>query len=417
MSVVTLLNETQKQLEKKKNRRRNRKIVKRIIQVAPCSTLLFLCSLVIHIQKQHVLNSDDASFREIYGHNNYNFQSQNFQNIPNNNNNNNNNNGLRTAQNIPPHNEEFIPLSDQNSTEEIHPKTGLSRYPYTGLADLVQPNSDLQTGFYWQIPRSGGTTLKHIISKCLNLVTASRTSVDYCDVERDDLHVCHTRLGSFINADTSDNHGIQRSIRINLIPSGMSDVIVSSRLVHALALFDTDHQARAFTVIRDPIDRIVSTFYYLQNAHWERNYNAKYKDMTLLEYVQGDDVSSDWMIRWLTGKQNEHFMTEQDLEFAKEILKEKFLVLVTDEMKTSVDRLIRFMGWEGKVDEESQKCIEEDVSKVGSHNKNLHPDVLVGSEAYDVMKEKNKLDIELYNFALGLFSDQWKLVPADKSMS
>ena len=242
----------------------------------------------------------------------------------------------------------------------------------------------------------------------MNLVQASRTSLDYCDVEKKDLHVCYTTYGAYINADTSDFHGIQRAIDLNLIPSALTDVVVSSRFLHALALFDTDHNARAFTAMRNPIERIISTFYYLQQAKWERQYDEKYKKMSLIEYIKSAESPSNWMVRWLTGKQNEKILTEDDLKFAKEIIQKKFLILLTEEMQTSFERLMKYMKW--GVDEAGKQCLEENLSKVTRHNKNLHPDIEVGSEEYNIMKEKNLLDIELYNYAVELFSEQSNLL-------
>ncbi len=128
-----------------------------------------------------------------------------------------------------------------------------------------------------------------------------------------------------------------------------------------------------------------------------------------MEYIQSDDVATNWMVRWLVGKPTDKLLTEQDLELAKDILRRKVLILLTEEMSTSIDRLIRFMGWD--VDEEGRKCLDENTSKVGGHNINLHREIDVGSEEYSLMREKNRFDVELYNFALGLFTEQWKLIP------
>jgi len=284
----------------------------------------------------------------------------------------------------------------------------VDHYPFTGLADTSKKHSDNDTAFYWHIPRSGGTTLKHIFGKCLHLTQSSRTSADYCDVEAKDLHVCHTRLGAFVNADTSDNHGIQRAHEMKLVASGLSDVIISSRFLHVASLFDPDHAGRAFTVIRDPLERAVSTFYYLKSADWEPTHKDMYNEMTLMEYIHRDDTGSDWMVRWLTGKQSEPVLTDKDLKLAKEILKKKFFILLTEEMAVGVERLIQYMGWELK--DEYRACVHENVARVSRHNKSIHPHVDVGSKEYLALKSRNKLDFELYDYALELFHEQWALL-------
>ena len=117
------------------------------------------------------------------------------------------------------------------------------------------------------------------------------------------------------------------------------------------------------------------------------------KEMTLMEYVNSDDAATNWMVRWLVGKPNEKVLVANDLELAKNILQRKVLILLTEEMSTSINRLIRFMGWDVNVEE--RKCVDENTSKVGGQNKNLHQEIEVGSEEYNLVKEKNQFDVEL----------------------
>ena len=83
--------------------------------------------------------------------------------------------------------------------------------------------------------------------------------------------------------------------------------------------------------------------------------------MSLVEYIYRDDTGSDCMARWLTGKQSEPVLYDTVLTLAKEILKKKFFILLTDEMEVSVERLIYYMGWEYK--DEYRSCVNENVAK------------------------------------------------------
>lgn len=286
----------------------------------------------------------------------------------------------------------------------------LNRYPLSGLADITEPRKSTDTAFYWQVPKAGGTTMKYVLSNCLDLVHASRASKDHCDIRSGNLEICRSlTMGTLINVDPSDDHGIQRAADLNLVQSGLADVLISSRFLHLTTLFDEDHKGRAFTVVRDPIVRSISTFYYLQEADWERNYNIELKNMTLLEYANKDTTSSDWMVRWLTGKNSDPVLTQSDLEFAKQVLRRKFLILLTDDMPTSVSRLVQYMGWD--VSWEQSQCIQQNViAKVKRHNENKHPDVPVGSPEYEALRRRNQLDIQLYHYALELFSQQEYIV-------
>ena len=294
-------------------------------------------------------------------------------------------------------------------------------YPFTNFHDVDEdtPSSQQKViGFYWQVPRCGGTTLKHILGTCLGRVQAARTSADYCDMESEELQVCKTtnvdKIGLFVNADPSDHVGIQRCNKLGLVQSGLPDVLVSSRILHAATLFGNDdqHKGRLFTILRDPIERAISTFYYLQNAYWERHYRPELKEMTLLEYAALPDTANNWMTRWLTGKNAEPHLTQEDLSFAKELLRRKFLVMLTDEMESSVQRLLYYMDWH--IDEEryeaTRQCLASNTAKTQGQNRNKHATPDKGSPEYEALRAINHLDMELYEYAKELFQQQWSVV-------
>lgn len=255
-----------------------------------------------------------------------------------------------------------------------------------------------------------GTTLKHVLGKCLPVVLAERSAVDYCDMSSNKLSVCKSEAGRFVNVDPSDHHGIRRAERMGLVPSEKADVVVSSRLLHAATLFDEQHKGRFFTILRHPIERAVSMFYYLQEATWERTYRPEYKDMTLLDYAALPDTSSNWMVRWLTGKNSDPYLGREDLEFAKLLIQKKFLVLLTHDMKSSVKRLMYYMDWEleDRVLKETKECITENTRK--AHNKGQHGMPEKDSPEYKALAEMNEYDIELYEFVEKLYAEQAYIV-------
>jgi hypothetical protein len=301
------------------------------------------------------------------------------------------------------------PNVDLNGNETVRRGYNtVNRYPFTGIANATTPMSKDLTAFFWQIPQTGGTTLKNILGGCLELVQASRTSTHACnqdDSEADTLRICNNTagIGSFVNCDPSDDHGIQRCNKLNVVESGKADVIVSSRFLHAASLFDTDHQARAFTILRDPVERMVSTFYHLREATWEREYDEKFKNMTLLEYARREDTPTNWMVRYLTGNMMKSFTTDEDLELAKKILEKKFYVLLTKELDMGLEMFLKDMKY--KVSDDAKKCIKEEMSKL-SEKKSI-PEINVTSAAIRTLKDKNTLDTELFEFGVKLFTRQW----------
>jgi len=296
--------------------------------------------------------------------------------------------------------------SSINETEVI--SLTIQRYPFNRFANVSAPMTEDQTGFFWQIPRSGGSTLKEILGKCLNLVQASRTSSEVCSINssQEKLKICKTHMGAFVNCDPSDDHGIQRCRNMKLIPSGIADVVVSSRFLHVASMFDSDHQARAFTIMRDPIERMISTFYYLHNATWEREYSAQMESMTLLEFAQSEATPSNWMVRFLTGRMTKATMTPNDLAVAKEILEQKVFVILTKDIDGGVEKLLQHMRY--KVSSEGRNCIQNEVKKLNTRMNYLHVDM--SSPAVEILKERNKLDMELFDFAMKLFTRQWKTI-------
>lgn len=284
----------------------------------------------------------------------------------------------------------------------------VNQYPFHNFLDVdeLDPIKKQKViAMYWQIPRCGGTTLKHILGTCLRRTAAARTSADYCDMNTELLQTCQTKVGTFVNADPSDHGGIQRCERMGLIESGIPDVIVSSRILHAATLFDSHHKGRMFTILRNPIERAVSTFFYLQNAYWERHYRPELKEMTILDYAALPDTANNWMTRWLTGKNAEPHLTQEDLEFAKELLRRKFLILLTDDMATSIERLLYYMNWvmDESHFEETRTCLLANTKKDQGQNRNKHLMPDKGSPEYEALLAINDLDMELYLYATELF--------------
>jgi hypothetical protein len=291
------------------------------------------------------------------------------------------------------------------STNQTRGYNTVNRYPFTGISNSTTPMNPDLTAFFWQIPQTGGTTLKNILGGCLHLVQASRTSSQACALEskENNLSICKTGIGAYVNCDPSDDHGIQRCNKLKVVESGKADVIVSSRFLHAASLFDPEHQARAFTIMRDPVERMISTFYYLREATWEREYDDKLKNMTLLEYAKREDTPTNWMVRYLTGNMMKSTVNGEDLELAKKVLEKKFYILLTKEIDIGIDTFLRDMKY--KVSDDDMKCVRDEMSKIS--DRLSYPKVNMTSSAVRLLQTKNDLDTELYEHAVKLFTRQW----------
>ena len=55
--------------------------------------------------------------------------------------------------------------------------------------------------------------------------------------------------------------------------------------------------------------------------------------------------------------------------------------------------------------------IQENVAKFSNKmNKSIRPKMDLSPEESEALKQKNKLDLELYKYAIDLFSEQWSLI-------
>lgn len=102
----------------------------------------------------------------------------------------------------------------------------------------------------------------------------------------------------FLNVDLSTETGIRKAQAWNLTSSRKADIVISPLLHHATSLlFSNSQKARLFFVMRHPLERVVSLFYYLQNATHEPTYNPLFQHMTLQEYANSSWVESNFMVR------------------------------------------------------------------------------------------------------------------------
>lgn len=239
-----------------------------------------------------------------------------------------------------------------------------------------------ETALFWHIPKSGGSTAKTYY-RCLDKVV---------DVE-------------------SRPDDILRGAEKGLVPSGAVDIIFSSYPDMAIAnLFDPDHKARVLAMFRHPVDRLVSKFYYLQIATWERTYRPEWKEMDVLEWVEEHNMDNDHMVKKLAGKLQRMTATEADLALAKRTIQQRFVVGLMTDMAESLRRFDVVMG----VDHKTVKYHECRDTYFGERNKvrnsNKHAKLEKGDPAWDLLAEKNSFDMQLYEYVLELYKQQKDLI-------
>jgi hypothetical protein len=74
---------------------------------------------------------------------------------------------------------------------------------------------------------------------------------------------------AFVKIDTTSTvAGIERAASIGFADSGLAGCVVTPFLYESNALFTETAQEHLFAVLRHPVDRAVSMFYYIQVVDW-----------------------------------------------------------------------------------------------------------------------------------------------------
>lgn len=261
-----------------------------------------------------------------------------------------------------------------------------------------------QVPFFFHIHKSAGSSMKHMLT-CMGLTQTRRGSSEECDDKAKSIRVCPLEWGSAVNADASSPEGIERIKKLGLLELNVPNLVVTtSRFYEALSIFTPQHRGRLFVILRDPIERAISKYYYTRVATWERNYNPTISNMTMLEYAHSHHCYDNWVTRRLIHKMNPGTaVTDGDLRLAKEILRQKALVLLTANLEQSSHRMVQFFNW--TMNDAHRWCATK-YSNSEIVNKNPHPIPSKDSLEWAAIREKNLVDIELYRYALSLYHDQ-----------
>jgi hypothetical protein len=163
-----------------------------------------------------------------------------------------------------------VPVPAEAGSISVLPAIQLPPAVETNLADIWEPydrngSSRNDTPIFWHILKSGGTTVQGYSSDCLNLALSNEQGIQFghdADTVIQVMQVPSERR--FINVDSTTRPGIARAKQLGLAESGLADIISSPLFPEIIDVMNEQHRGRMFTVLRHPIDRASSMFYYLQ---------------------------------------------------------------------------------------------------------------------------------------------------------
>ena len=246
--------------------------------------------------------------------------------------------------------------------------------------------------FFWHIPKASGTTVKEILSNCYDLVRTEMIKPP------SSLEVIADK--NVLNVDLSSPDAVAVARNMKVADRGLADVFVSQLGLEGSTVFSTYHMGRAFTIMRHPVKLAASLFYYRRIATWEPTYRPDYKDISLEDYVKTDGYYDNWMVRMLTNAKLGG-LNDNHLALAKTIIKEKFIIGISDHMDETFRILEMYYGWA----EKKEGCVNFHLHSAPSNkNKYTLPDH--NGPVWNVIADKNKYDMALYYYALEIFGDQ-----------
>lgn len=281
------------------------------------------------------------------------------------------------------------------------------------LGTVGDPLNVTDTAIFLHIPKAGGTSMKNLYGECYGMVLA--TGGAGRGHEHDDkLMILPEYDRKFVNVETEDCEGIENAKKLHFAESGMVDVIFTMQFASVVSLFSKDYQARFFTIFRHPIERAVSQFYYLQDATWETTYSPETKGWSVQQYAESHYASDNWVVRQLVNKlDSQAELYDEDIELAKDILREKFVVGLITKMEESKDRFDKYFGFGFDENEETDACVARVLGlpsarkdETQTTNSHPHPKVLPNTPEWEALLKINMFDLELYEYAVALFEEQ-----------
>ncbi|WP_100404817.1 sulfotransferase family 2 domain-containing protein [Bacillus solitudinis] len=213
------------------------------------------------------------------------------------------------------------------------------------------------------MPKTGGTTLKKIIKK------------NYDKSQSFDVYVDHQQLPQLLKDISSKKvQCIQGHI-----PFGIQ------KYFHSKSTY--------ITMLRDPIDRIISEYYFIRNIEWH-NLHSQVMNMSLEEY-QKIPTNCNLQTHYILGEKFGKKLVDEDLEKAKKILLEHFSVVgITEMFDESVFLMKETFGW-------------KDIfyKKFNVSNSRLSKKE-IPFEVLQQIAKNNSFDLQLYSFGKKLVEEK-----------
>jgi len=220
--------------------------------------------------------------------------------------------------------------------------------------------------------------------------------------------------GKYINVNMGTKEGIDRGKKLKLTTWSSPFVIRTPYLFETAGMFHPGRSGKCFAVLRNPIERAIDVFQHLKDMK-----KPVFVNMTMEEYTQSPYCEQNWMVRILSDEMKD-VVSQEHLDMAKHVLGRKCIVGFTERLEESVHRFAKYFKWDQDISKlKIRDCLSNLLSKDSDANSSSHispfnwqvpvsedPKYGKGSLVWEMLKKKNSLDIELYNYAKKLFQSQ-----------
>lgn len=167
-----------------------------------------------------------------------------------------------------------------------------------------------------------------------------------------------------------------------------------------------DQPSTYITVLRDPVKRVISFYYYLLRTNpnhadlqgcqgledFIKRANLAKNDMT--QYLSGAKLKAQFNYTGGVQKEEQCYCDEEMLALAKQNLREKFTVVgTTEDFNKTLMLLKRKLGWQ------IYPYLKANVAKKKTSDRKI------SDEAMSLLENYSKFDIELYRYSKQLFNE------------
>jgi len=304
---------------------------------------------------------------------------------------------------IQPPFEEEIPLLDK----QVYP-VAIDNILLDRFAD-IRAEGDMTElmPFFWHIPLVG-SVFESVAVSCLHLIVASRYIGVAGATQKID-YIKH-KDKTYIGVDLTTKQGIDNAVSLGLPSTDLLyNSMVTPLLYHGAENLLGQSKGRLFTLLRHPIERAIMVYYSFISS----TSDPDLENMSLEQYASSNNAEENWMVRRMTnnlqieGKD----VDATDLLKAKEILRQKCVIGLYSKMDESISRFEKTFSWGAVTENQANSgkiCHDKIISNVQQRDKSMALGTLIkrGDTEYTLLLNKNKLDMDLYLYAVKLYEAQ-----------